>query len=211
MMGCLSIGFLTSGMYCQQCDTASNYQQLTNFTCTCVAHTAFDSYTGKCLGICNDGVAFAEPCDLGYTLNYAGGHGCANCTVEPGWYCSAPNTSSASICVTMKTYSGQYLYTIKELSANTADIYIQLPANDPYLAQMNFSSLVQTSIPTSAIVGSYDSATGVLMIQATYTQSIESSTQLLNISFDPTKIYSPNVVINTQLNGVNAQLKFNTF
>ena len=35
--------------------------------------------------------------------------------------------------------------------------------------------------------------------------------QMLNISFDVTKIYSPSIVIYTQTTGLNAQLKFNVF
>ena len=49
---------------------------------------------------------------------------------------------------------------------------------------MDFSSLVTTSIPTSAIACEFDSSTGILLIKATYTESIEGATHLLNISFD---------------------------
>ena len=146
---------------------------LTNMTCNCVAYTAFDNYTGKCLGICGDGVAFANDCDLGSLYNGMPGYGCdSTCHVVSGWYCSAPSNTSASICVIKTVYSGQYLYATKEASSNTANLYIQLPPNDPYLTQMNFDKLIKTSIPTSALNATYDPSTGILLIKATYTQSI---------------------------------------
>jgi hypothetical protein len=82
-------------------------------TCECIAHTAFDNYTGKCLGICGDNVGFANDCDLG-PLNGVTGYGCSStCTVLPGWYCSAPNVNLSSICVNKTVYSGNYLYATK--------------------------------------------------------------------------------------------------
>jgi hypothetical protein len=53
-----------------------------------------------------------------------------------------------------------------------ANMFIQLPANDPFLSQMNFGKLIKTSIPTSAISASYNPSTGILLIKATYTQTI---------------------------------------
>ena len=37
---------------------------------------------------------------------------------------------------------------------------------------MNFNTLIKTSIPTSAISATYDPSTGILLIKATYTQTI---------------------------------------
>ena len=61
------------------------------------------------------------------------------------------------------------MYVTKELSENTANIYVRLSPNEAILSQMDFSSLVATSIPTSAIVCEFDASTGILLIKATYT------------------------------------------
>lgn len=76
---------------------------LNNLTCDCVAHTYFDNYTGKCIGICGDTSGFGNDCDLGPGLNL-NGSGCFNCTVETDWYCSTPNINSNSVCVGTTVY-----------------------------------------------------------------------------------------------------------
>ncbi len=71
---------------------------------------------------------------------------------------------------------------------------------------MDFSSLITTSIPTSSLTTTYDAATGLLIIYATYSQSIEGTSQMLNISFNSTQIYSPSVVLYPTTEGENARL-----
>ena len=211
LAGCLNVSSITSGAYCLNCDTASNFYTLVNRTCACLAHTHFNNYTGKCDGDCGDGYAIGNDCDLGPN-NGVSGSGClTNCTWAPNFYCSNPNLNNVSICVNISSFSAQYLYSYKELSANTADIYLQLSPNSPVLAQMNFSKLIKSSIPTSALSATYDNNTGILLIKATYLQSIEGTNQMLNISFDTTKIYAPSVVLNIQTCGLNAKLQFNVF
>lgn len=146
-----------------------------------------------CEGNCSDGASLGNFCDLG-AQNGVTGSGCAaNCTVVDGYYCSNPSTTSPSICVLRSNYTGSYLYVTKELTSNTANIYVQLSPNDAFLSQMDFSSLVTTSIPTTAIACSFDSSTGILKIQATYSETIEGTSQMVNISFDPTVTFASSV------------------
>ena len=58
---------------------------------------------------------------------------------------------------------------------------------------MDFSTLVTTGFPSSAISCVFNSDTGVLIIKATYEETIEGGTHLVNISFDPTKRSSASV------------------
>jgi hypothetical protein len=90
------------------------------------------------------------------------------------------------------------------MSSNTANLYVRLSPRDQYLSNMNFNGLIKSSIPTSAIFATYDPTTGILLIKATYTQSIEDTTQMLNISFGFAQIYSHSLVIYTQTSGINA-------
>ena len=76
---------------------------------------------------------------------------------------------------------------------------------------MDFSTLVTTGFPSSAISCVFNSNTGVLTIKATYDETIEGTTHLVNISFDETKRYSASIELYPQLNGVNAKLAFSSF
>jgi hypothetical protein len=76
---------------------------------------------------------------------------------------------------------------------------------------MDFSKLVTTSIPNTAIACEYNSATGMLLIKATFSESIEGTTQLVNISFDSTIKHAASVELYCAMNGVNAKLEFGTF
>ncbi len=114
LKGCITNSTITSGAFCVTCDISNNFYMLINMTCECADYTAFDNYTGKCLGICGDGYAFANDCDLGSPYNGMPGYGCdSNCHIVSGWYCSSPSNNSASICVIKTVYSGQYLYATK--------------------------------------------------------------------------------------------------
>ena len=81
---------------------------------------------------------------------------------------------------------------------------MQLQPKNDTLNKMDFSNTIKSSIPTSAISATYDYSTGILLIKATYTQSIESTNQMLNISFDYTQMYSPSLILHIQTLGLNA-------
>lgn len=172
LMGCLSYNFITSGYYCSQCDTANYFYMTANSTCLCLANTIYNSSTGMCEGNCSDGISLGNHCDLG-SQNGVNGSGCSStCVVTPGYYCSNPSTTRPSICVISTNYSGTFLYATRDLSSNTANIYIEISPNDAVLSQIDFSQYITTSIPTSAISASYNSNTGILAIFATYSESI---------------------------------------
>jgi hypothetical protein len=211
LMGCITPNNITNALYCLQCDTANYFLLLANQTCICMANTVYDPVTGICVGICSDGASLGNDCDLG-ALNGVAGSGCAsNCTVVPGYYCSNPSTTQASVCVLKATYSASFMYVTKDLTSNTAKIYLELSPKDSVLANMDFSSLVTTSFPTSKISCTYNPTTGVLLVLATYTESIEGTKQLITVGFNETQIYAPKVNIYADMNGVNARLDFGTF
>ncbi len=60
LMGCLVYHLITSGYFCDTCDTSNYFEYLINATCQCQAHTTYDSVTGTCKGICSDGVSLAN-------------------------------------------------------------------------------------------------------------------------------------------------------
>jgi hypothetical protein len=47
-MGCVAVNNITSGVYCQQCNTAFNFLLVANQTCVCINYTAYNAITGKC-------------------------------------------------------------------------------------------------------------------------------------------------------------------
>lgn len=76
---------------------------------------------------------------------------------------------------------------------------------------MDFSSLITTSFKTKSLTTTFDNSTGILLIKAEYSESIEGTQQMLNISFDSTKIYSPSVVLYQTIQGINARLDYGSF
>ena len=171
-----------------------------------MSNTIYNSVTGMCEGNCSDGVAVGNICDLG-VLNGVAGSGCeTNCTVMAGFTCTNPDTTAASICVVDATYNASFMFVTKDLNSNTAHIYLTLSPADAILGEMNFSTLVTTSIPTSAITCTYDSSTGILLVKATYTESIEGTSQYLTIAFDQTKRAVPSIELSAAMAGVNSKL-----
>lgn len=95
-------------------------------------------------------------CDDGDTNNT---NGCNNitCTVNPGYSCTNPADNLPSICVLIKQFQCQYKYAMKEVSTNTAVLYVTLTPDDPALYKMDFSKLITTSIPNKMIKATYSS------------------------------------------------------
>ena len=98
-MGCLSWYNITNAYYCTDCDSSNYFEMLLNQTCTCMANTVYNSVTGMCDGLCSDGKALGNICDLGANNGVANSGCYANCTVMPGYYCSNPDVNAASVCV----------------------------------------------------------------------------------------------------------------
>lgn len=164
---------ITSGAYCQLCSAALNFVMASNQTCVCVKNATYDNYTGKCIGACVDGLSLDNICDDGDHLD---GNGCMNnCTVTPGYHCANPNKYAPSVCVPLRNYTVGYLYAVKDSAISIANLYFLITPDDSALPQMDFSTLVQTTIPLSTLTTSYHSignGSGYLLVSAGYTASI---------------------------------------
>ena len=69
-------------------------------------NTIYNVTTGMCQGNCGDGVSLGNYCDLG-VMNGVSGSGCSStCTVDSGYYCSNPSTTTPSICVEERNFNG---------------------------------------------------------------------------------------------------------
>ena len=147
LAGCLIMNNITSGVYCQQCSSALNFAMAVNQTCVCVNSTYFNPASSKCEGPCGDGKSLDNTCDDGDTDDY---NGCANnCTTSYGFHCTNPNRYAPSVCVPIRNFTASYLYAAKDTASSTAFLYFYLQPDDPSLPQMDFSTLVQTTIPLS--------------------------------------------------------------
>jgi hypothetical protein len=147
LAGCLDMNNITSGVYCEQCSTALNFVKALNQTCVCINGTYFNATTSKCEGPCGDGKSLDNACDDGDADDY---NGCANnCTTSYGFHCTNPNRFAPSVCVPIRNFTASYLFAAKDPASSTAFLYFYLQPDDPSLPQMDFSTLVQTTIPLS--------------------------------------------------------------
>lgn len=93
--GCLEAYSILTGIYCDSCDAANNFQidTTTNYTCTCIQSTFYNSSNLTCEDICGDGLtpSINEACDDGNTVS---GDGCSStCYIETGYKCTYDKTT----------------------------------------------------------------------------------------------------------------------
>lgn len=208
--GCVIMNNITSGAYCQQCSAALNFVMAANQTCVCVRNATYDNYTGKCRGSCVDGLALDNICDDGDNIE---ANGCMNnCTVTPGYHCTNPNKYAPSVCLPLRNFTVDYLYAVKDSAISIANLYFLISPDDPTLPQMDFSTLVQTTIPLSTLTASYHSignGSGYLLVSAGYTATIENAEQNMTFFFDNSLVWAPQVDLTIKPSGLNYQLSFN--
>jgi cysteine-rich repeat protein len=137
--------------------------------------------TGVCQEICGDGFLYILPCDDGNTLS---GDGCSStCEVETNYTCQGGSPTSASICSYNQPITLKLVSTIKNLTSNIVYFTIQIQPTMPALKGLNFSSVLSCNLTGASLDYVYDSTTGLLMVAAAYTSSIQS--QDVKLQFIP--------------------------
>ena len=140
-VGCTTCSSLT---VCTTCDSASQYT-LVGTMCQCSVGYTPAPITGICSAVCGDGlVASSEACDDGNLVN---GDGCSStCQIEANYSCFAfpgqPSTCSYSQPLNF-SLSG----VVKSPNANTVSFNFDIGPMLPSLSSINFSQLIQTSVP----------------------------------------------------------------
>lgn len=142
------------------------------------------NYNGVyCQEICGDGLLFDYDCDDGNNID---GDGCSStCTIETSFSCKDGSWTTPSKCSYNQPLQLQLLSTVKDLYENAVNFTLSISPQLKVLEAFNFSLIVNSSLPTSAIIANYSA--GILRVKAVYTESIHLDSAIIQV-FPPTSL-----------------------